>query len=163
MDRVVQVGNLVAVDRVVQVGNLVAVDRIVQVGNLVAVDRIVQVGNFVAVDRVVQVGSTLCFPLSRQQLSRYIEVDTYGACGASSCDPGCRQSLTKYRFYLALENAHCRDYHTEKFYNAFRREQIPVTDSDAHSAKMAPTGSYIQMSDFASLQDLAVYLKKVSS
>nr|KAG5708645.1 hypothetical protein BaRGS_034862 [Batillaria attramentaria] len=42
-----------------------------------------------------------------------------------------------------------------------RMVQIPITDNDVHSSGKVPRGSYIQIGDFASIKDLAVYLKKV--
>lgn len=59
------------------------------------------------------------------ELSKYITVHVYGACGNFSCgrerEEECFDMLKRqYKFYLAFENANCRDYITEKLYrNAF--------------------------------------------
>ncbi|KAK7499834.1 hypothetical protein BaRGS_00008925 [Batillaria attramentaria] len=104
-----------------------------------------------------------------QELSKYIPVDTYGACGDLPDGRACKQGtcegliLRPYRFYLALENARCRGYVTEKLFNALGRAQIPITDNDVHSSGKVPRGSYIQIGDFASIKDLAVYLKKLAA
>ncbi|XP_066984702.1 uncharacterized protein [Macrobrachium rosenbergii] len=52
-----------------------------------------------------------------RELQKYMNVDVYGACGTFKC-PGhftrdC-EALNSYKFYLAFENANCRDYITEK-------------------------------------------------
>uniref|UniRef100_A0A1B0G680 Fucosyltransferase n=1 Tax=Glossina morsitans morsitans TaxID=37546 RepID=A0A1B0G680_GLOMM len=54
-------------------------------------------------------------------LSKHIEVDIYGDCGPYSCsretEDACFQMLERdYKFYLAFENANCKDYVTEKFF-----------------------------------------------
>lgn len=56
-----------------------------------------------------------------QELSKYIEVHIYGGCGNYTCgrerEQECFSMLKKdYKFYLAFENANCRDYITEKFF-----------------------------------------------
>lgn len=55
------------------------------------------------------------------ELSKYITVHVYGACGNYSCgrerEEECFDMLKRqYKFYLAFENANCRDYITEKLY-----------------------------------------------
>lgn len=57
------------------------------------------------------------------ELAKYIDVDIYGACGSLSCDrtgpESCHNRLVKYyRFFLAFENSNCKDYITEKLYDA---------------------------------------------
>ena len=56
-----------------------------------------------------------------KELSKYINVDIYGACGDKRCPRSnarkCFDMLNKdYKFYLAFENANCRDYISEKFF-----------------------------------------------
>ena len=56
-----------------------------------------------------------------RELQRYIPVDVYGQCGSLQCPrysrEKCFQLLNdEYKFYLAFENANCRDYITEKFF-----------------------------------------------
>ena len=55
------------------------------------------------------------------ELAKYIDVDIYGKCGKKKCPrrehEKCEQLLSNdYKFYLAFENSHCRDYITEKFF-----------------------------------------------
>ncbi|KAH8026510.1 hypothetical protein HPB51_021122 [Rhipicephalus microplus] len=68
---------------------------------------------------------------SRARWSRYIVVsyypgvDIYGACGPHECSRSqgkrCGELLDRdYFFYLSFENANCKDYITEKFFNALK-------------------------------------------
>lgn len=55
------------------------------------------------------------------ELQKYISVDIYGRCGPLKCKKSvskeCGELLdNSYKFYLAFENANCRDYITEKFF-----------------------------------------------
>jgi hypothetical protein len=54
------------------------------------------------------------------ELQKYIPVDIYGKCGTMKCprskENKCLEMLDRdYKFYLAFENANCKDYITEKF------------------------------------------------
>ena len=56
-----------------------------------------------------------------QELQKYIPVDIYGKCGTKTCprstETECFEMLNRdYKFYLAFENANCKDYITEKFF-----------------------------------------------
>ena len=56
-----------------------------------------------------------------KELAKHIDVDIYGKCGTKRCPRRehrrCEELLSKeYKFYLAFENSHCRDYITEKFF-----------------------------------------------
>jgi hypothetical protein len=55
------------------------------------------------------------------ELQKYIPVDIYGKCGTKKCprstEAECFEILNRdYKFYLAFENANCKDYITEKFF-----------------------------------------------
>ncbi|XP_063430440.1 glycoprotein 3-alpha-L-fucosyltransferase A-like isoform X2 [Mytilus trossulus] len=100
------------------------------------------------------------------ELSKHIVVDIYGACGNYTCgreiEQECFDILKKdYKFYLAFENANCRDYITEKFYrNALLNNVLPVV-MGAHPddyKRSAPHHSYIHVEDFQSPKHLAEYL-----
>ena len=59
------------------------------------------------------------------ELNKYIDIDIYGKCGNLTCGrktaESCNKMLKrKYKFYLAFENSNCKDYITEKFFNALR-------------------------------------------
>lgn len=103
------------------------------------------------------------------ELSKYIPVHIYGGCGNYSCgrekEKECFEMLKKeYKFYLAFENANCRDYITEKlFRNALMNDVLPVV-MGAHPEdykRSAPRNSYIHVEDFKSPKDLAEYLHKL--
>jgi len=56
-----------------------------------------------------------------KELQKYIPVDIYGKCGTKKCprstETECFEMLNQdYKFYLAFENANCKDYITEKFF-----------------------------------------------
>jgi glycoprotein 3-alpha-L-fucosyltransferase len=58
------------------------------------------------------------------ELQKHIPVDIYGKCGTKKCprsDTCYDKVITDYKFYLAFENANCKDYISEKlFRNALR-------------------------------------------
>ncbi|KAH3804082.1 hypothetical protein DPMN_132362 [Dreissena polymorpha] len=102
-----------------------------------------------------------------KELQKFIDVDIYGHCGTLTCERGkekmCFKKLKdEYKFYLSFENANCRDYITEKlFLNALRNDAVPVV-MGAHPddyRRVAPSGSYIHVEDFRTVEELANYLK----
>ena len=66
-------------------------------------------------------------------------------------------------FYLAFENSKCNDYVTEKFYNALDIDIVPIVMGGANYSAIAPAGSYIDVNDFSSPQQLAKELKRLSN
>lgn len=100
-----------------------------------------------------------------KELQRYIPIDTYGKCGNLTClpalSPNCTRLLQPYKFYLALENAACDEYISEKFWdNCLKQGVVPVVYGGRREAyeRVAPPNSFIHISDFASIKDLAEYL-----
>nr|XP_037276612.1 glycoprotein 3-alpha-L-fucosyltransferase A-like [Rhipicephalus microplus] len=105
-----------------------------------------------------------------RKLGEYIQVDIYGQCGPLSCprdqSERCYEMLDmEYFFYLSFENANCKDYITEKFFNALRHNVVPVVmgASREEYRAAAPYHSYIHVDDFASPKELAEYLRLLSS
>ena len=103
-----------------------------------------------------------------KSLSQHIPVDVYGKCGKLTCarqnKTGCLQLMgANYKFYLSLENAVCKDYVTEKFFNILPYNTIPVVLNGADMSRIAPKHSYINVQDFSSTAKLAEYLNKVAS
>ena len=104
------------------------------------------------------------------ELQKLIPVDIFGGCGTKSC-PGerinsgeCRMLLeSDYMFYLAFENSKCNDYVTEKFYIALDMDIVPIVMGGANYSAIAPPGSYIDVNDYSSVQELAEELKRLSN
>ncbi|XP_018019649.1 alpha-(1,3)-fucosyltransferase C isoform X2 [Hyalella azteca] len=101
-------------------------------------------------------------------LQTHMEVDVYGACGTLICmrkdDKSCREMLERdYKFYLAFENSLCVDYITEKFFNTIKYNVVPVVYGLGYERTQIPKGAYIDVMDFASVQDLASYLLYLDS
>lgn len=68
------------------------------------------------------------------KLNKSIRVDLYGKCG-TPCpfkiiefdqDPCVKAIAKRYKFYLAFENSKCNGYITEKFFQTFNYDMIPV-------------------------------------
>ncbi|XP_071496221.1 3-galactosyl-N-acetylglucosaminide 4-alpha-L-fucosyltransferase FUT3-like [Diadema antillarum] len=103
------------------------------------------------------------------ELQRFITVDTYGRCGNLTCLPRlsekCIKMLKKYKFYLSIENSECDDYLTEKLWaSALENDVIPIVygPRKADYEKYAPPKSYIHVSDFSSVEELARYILRVA-
>ena len=101
-----------------------------------------------------------------KELSKFIDVDLFGDCGKQRLCRDCWGQLKHYKFYLAFENNLCVDYVTEKFYrNGLKFGMVPVVLGGGNYSDpyVAPPGSYINVRDFESVQELAEFLKKVGS
>lgn len=97
-----------------------------------------------------------------QKLSKYIDVDIYGSCGNLKCKnrANCYDMLeNNYRFYLSFENSYCKDYTTEKLFRVLERNIIPIVYGGGDYSSVAPPHSVINVEDFATVEDLANYLK----
>ncbi|KAK7479885.1 hypothetical protein BaRGS_00028875 [Batillaria attramentaria] len=100
------------------------------------------------------------------KIARYLPVDTYGQCGTMQCQPRtqeCEQMLSRYQFVLAFENGYCRDYVTEKLWDAYFRYQIPIVSGGADYSKFAIPNSYIDYDNFSSVEELVDHILRVSS
>ena len=100
------------------------------------------------------------------QLSAHIPVDIYGACGNHSCGKtrrekaACDAIMADSKFYLSFENSLCTDYMTEKVWKVLllRPGTVPVVLGGADYSLHLPPHSYIDVADFSSPRDLALYL-----
>ena len=100
-------------------------------------------------------------------LQKYIDVDIYGKCGTLKCSRANEDSCWKkvdedYFFYLAFENSICKDYVTEKFFNAMNHTVVPITLGAANYEELAPKNSFINAWDQQFRNDpklLATYLQ----
>lgn len=56
-----------------------------------------------------------------------VSVDIYGKCGSRRARSGHTADMFRsYRFYLALENALCKDYFTEKVFKVLKYDIVPI-------------------------------------
>ena len=89
-------------------------------------------------------------------------VDIYGDCGTHKCpeDVGCFQYISDtYKFYISFENSLCKDYVTEKFFQAMSHDILPIVYGGADYSEIAPPKSYINvLPDFEKPKDLATFL-----
>jgi hypothetical protein len=105
-----------------------------------------------------------------KELQKYVDVDILGSCGRKwECGirwvhDDCFGILnTTYRFYLAFENALCRDYRTEKFFENFNYDIILVERAGISAEdKIEPKDAYISTKDFPDAQSLGKRLKTLS-
>ncbi len=70
-----------------------------------------------------------------REMQKYEQIDVYGKCGKKVCSDkyqhaktsNCRGKISnEYKFFLAFENSHCKDYITEKFFSTLKFNIIPV-------------------------------------
>ncbi|XP_071952375.1 alpha-(1,3)-fucosyltransferase 10-like isoform X2 [Antedon mediterranea] len=106
-----------------------------------------------------------------KELMQYIQVDSFGRClhnkdlPVEFQDPltmdkdGFKHILAKYKFTLALENALCDDYITEKFWRPLMLGSVPIYKGSSTIKDWFPTErSAILIDDFKSPKELAKYL-----
>lgn len=101
--------------------------------------------------------------LTKKLQSLDIDVDVYGKCGTKSCSrnsPECHKMLNStYFFYFSFENTLCNDYITEKVFSVMNNIIVPVIFNGAEMKRFLPPKSYVNVENFATLKDLAEYLK----
>lgn len=116
--------------------------------------------------------SNCCTQSAREKyvrlLKKFFPIEVIGGCGREACRPAnsirCYEIMEKYKFYLSFENAICKDYVTEKFYQVLKYNIIPVVFGDSHYYEIiAPPNSYINAMDYTDPKGLADYLWKVAS
>ncbi|XP_019357977.1 PREDICTED: alpha-(1,3)-fucosyltransferase 11 isoform X1 [Gavialis gangeticus] len=109
-----------------------------------------------------------------RQLMNYIQVDSYGKClhnrelpserltdtsTATTEDSEFMTFISRYKFHLAMENAICSDYITEKLWRPLHVGAIPVYRGSPSVRDWMPDNlSIILVDDFGSPQELAEYL-----
>ncbi|CAG2111592.1 unnamed protein product [Medioppia subpectinata] len=99
-------------------------------------------------------------------LRKHIDIDIFGKCGQHDCpqDGTCLSAIVKkYKFFLSFENSLCKDYVTEKLFKYASYDIIPVVYGSADYSLIMPNNSFINVKDFNTTEDLAKYLKLVSS
>ncbi|NWR14654.1 FUT11 fucosyltransferase, partial [Emberiza fucata] len=109
-----------------------------------------------------------------RELMKYIQVDSYGKClhnrelpserlrdtsTATTEDSEFMTFIARYKFHLALENAICDDYMTEKLWRPMHLGAVPVYRGSPAVRDWMPNNlSIILIDDFDSPQELAKYL-----
>ena len=113
------------------------------------------------------------------ELSNFINVTIFGRCSNQTtsstqsrrrrpCDKSCYNQIRKsYKFIVGLENSHCTDYVTEKFFGRVQDFVVLVHgaahhDDDDSYQRLAPPHSYINIADFTRPADLAHYLHQLA-
>ena len=71
------------------------------------------------------------------------------------------EALRPYKMHLAFENGNSPGYISEKIYDAFEAGVVPVWMGTRDIAETIPKGSYIDVDEFDSPDDVANYLKLV--
>jgi len=88
-------------------------------------------------------------------------VTIYGSCGSKQCrekDACWNMVGRQFKFYLSLENSICKDYVTEKLFDALKQNVVPIVLGGADYSSILPPDSYIDMADFQSMKELGEYL-----
>ena len=99
-----------------------------------------------------------------EEINKIVSVDMYGKCNKHVClfnTPECDNKLKLYKFHLALENSYCKDYFTEKFWETFDKEVVPIVAWKQSPGELVPSHSYINIFDFPDVNSFTDYLKKV--
>ncbi|GBM36222.1 Glycoprotein 3-alpha-L-fucosyltransferase A [Araneus ventricosus] len=101
------------------------------------------------------------------ELKKYIDIDVYGKCGDRECYPSqsstCYEEVLKrYKFYLSFENAICRDYVTEKFFNVYNYDIVPVVLGAVNYSSLAPKSAFISAALYPQPKLLAEALLKIA-
>ena len=107
-----------------------------------------------------------------RKIMNAIPVDSYGAClrnkhlDMDEKMKGNIELFSKYKFVIAIENSNCVDYVTEKLVHAVASGSIPIVagkDGKPDYLRFMPKGSYINIYDFKSPEELANHLVLVGS
>lgn len=104
-----------------------------------------------------------------RQMKQFIPIDVYGKCGDLKCpnvdrNKVCYEMLSKtYKFYLSFENSICKDYATEKLFEVMNHDVIPVVYGGANYTHILPYNSYIDITNFTSVEELVRYMQYVGN
>ncbi|OCT98810.1 hypothetical protein XELAEV_18011045mg [Xenopus laevis] len=114
-----------------------------------------------------------------KELMKHLEIDSYGQClknrehpskrledtsTATTEDPEFMAFTARYKFHLAMENALCSDYMTEKLWRPMHLGAIPIYRGSPSVRDWMPNDhSIIMIDDFASPRDLAEFIMTLDS
>jgi hypothetical protein len=107
--------------------------------------------------------------IRKLQQSNIVRVDSLSSCLRNADPPlgvdlsNKKSVMSKYLFYLAFENQNVDDYITEKLWGPLEAGTVPVYYGAPNVKDHVPNRSIIAVSDFDSVEALAVYLKEVAS
>lgn len=111
-------------------------------------------------------------------LSKFIPVDIIGRCWdatkqrdiqidqSTHNNQNRRGVISDYKFYLAFEDISCRDYVTNVYFDAVKRQDvIPIVMGARKSTYelLGPPGAFIHIDDFDGPEDLANYLNEIDA
>ncbi|CAH2321872.1 alpha-(1,3)-fucosyltransferase 11 [Pelobates cultripes] len=109
-----------------------------------------------------------------EELMKYLQIDSYGQClnnrqfpnkrledtsTATTEDPEFMVYTARYKFHLAMENAICTDYMTEKLWRPMHLGAVPIYRGSPSVRDWMPNNhSLIVIDDFASPKELADFI-----
>ncbi|KAI8088969.1 uncharacterized protein BX664DRAFT_263696 [Halteromyces radiatus] len=97
------------------------------------------------------------------ELMKYINIDSYGDCLNTKPFPPDKtreQLMAEYKFYLAIENANCDDYVTEKLMDTLKFSAVPIVDGpNSYDGYLPNQRSAIRMDAYPDPRDLAKYIR----
>uniref|UniRef100_A0A1I7YXP2 Fucosyltransferase n=1 Tax=Steinernema glaseri TaxID=37863 RepID=A0A1I7YXP2_9BILA len=96
--------------------------------------------------------------LAVDRLSKHIAVNITGGCGTGRCEGDCDKEIGGYYFYMALENAVCNDYITEKYWSRYKYPSVPIVMRRRIYENIIPPGSFIAMDDYSSPEAMGQHL-----
>ena len=101
-------------------------------------------------------------------IDKLIGVVSMSSCYHNTPWPQCKdrdctkvEAIRDYKIHLAFENGDSSNFVTDKIYQAFEAGVLPVWMGTRDIAEVVPKGSYIDVANFASPDEVAHYLAKV--
>ncbi|XP_044735609.1 alpha-(1,3)-fucosyltransferase B [Chrysoperla carnea] len=126
--------------------------------------------------------STCSTPILRdeyvKQLMEYVQIDSYGDCLNNKRLPESLREdylnnfygseilefMSEYKFVIAIENAECEDYITEKLWKPLVAGAVPIYKGASTVRDWLPNSkSTILIDDFDNIKDLAKFILKMNS
>lgn len=108
-----------------------------------------------------------------KELCKYKKVDSFGAslrnCNviipnrSKGWDKQYFNEIGKYKFMITFENILSNGVITEKIYNAFKGNTIPIYWGNKDIYKIFNKGSFINCHDFENLKEVIEYVKKIDN
>jgi alpha-1,3-fucosyltransferase len=104
-----------------------------------------------------------------KEMQNYVPIDIYGRCRVKRLqkivndrEVPCQEIIAKkYKLFFAFENSICKDYITEKFFTLLKFDIVPIVLGGGDYSYFVPRSAYINVLDFKSPRQLAMFLKKV--